>query len=190
MAKRELLRQPDFPKGWKELAGSSTGSGTLSSSLEFDQVARCEGVSVSHLGRSAWAGIGFDRLSDFEVVLESVGLFSSTINATTYYDLFASRKALSCLRPVVAGGSISGKIAKVTPSSITIAKVTFPKEGSATTALRLGFAAKVDSQIVHTQVDMILIRSATSLSLLIIPLAGVPVALVYSVAKNAAARLR
>lgn len=193
VARRELLRLSDFPKGWKATTKtSSSNSGPTFSTSQLHQIAKCEGVSVSGLGNAASAQIEFSRAKAVQFVFEFLGVFSSRTSATATYGIFSSPKASSCLGPLLAK-SIAAGTGKITASSVTTARLAFPKEGSATTAFRLGVPMKATTgQTVQLEADLIVIRSGRSLALLL-PVSivtGFPISLVHSLAKEAAARLK
>ena len=193
LAKGELLRLSDFPKGWKATTTkSSISSGTTSSTSQVDQIATCEGVSVSRLGRGASAQISLSRPKALQYVFEFVWVFSSASSATKAYRIFASSKAPGCLGPSLAKSISSGGTGNITASSITTARLAFPKEGSATTAFRLGIPVKSTGQTVQVEADVIAIRSGKSVALFV-PISivtGFPTSLAHSLGKKAAARLK
>ena len=195
-AKGKLLRRSDLPKGWKAAASAltSSSSGTTSSTSQIRQIAACEGVSVSKLGHHpGTAQISFSRAQAVQFVFESVVVFSSTSGAAEAYRIFASPKAPGCVGPMLAKAIASGATSKgITASSITTARLAFPKEGSATTALRLGIPVTSTGQKIQTRADFIVIRSGKSVALLV-PVSitkGFPTALAHSLGKKAAARLK
>ena len=190
-AKHELLRLSDFPKGW-EAAGKHSSSSRATSSTQLDQIAKCEGISVSQLGRSAAAGTSFLDPKTVQVVLEFVTAFSSTASASKAYDIFGSPKARRCLGPWFSKAITSKGVGKIAASTLSVARLAFPKEGSATTAFRLGIREKVVGHEVQMQVEFVVILRGSSLALLV-PVSGakpLPNALVYSLGKKAATLLQ
>ncbi len=192
-AHRELLHLSDLPAGWKVTKSTSTSSTSTGSTNDFTEVASCEGTSTSGLDANApSAQSSFTEQQTAQFVFELVGIFASTSAAKRTYGFFSNAKAPTCVGQLLAKSIASGATGSgITASKITTSRLPFPREGSATTALKLAIPLTVDGQALQMNADFVVIRSGKTIAVL------APVGLstvlsttfVTSLAKKAATRL-
>jgi hypothetical protein len=167
-AHQDLLRLSDLPTGWKVTKTTSTSSTSTASTNDFTEVASCEGTSASGLGvnvPSAQASFTHQQTAQF--VFELVGVFPSTSTANRTYGFFSDAKAPTCVGQLLAKSIASGATgAGLTATKITTARLPFPREGSATTALKLAIPLTVDGENLQMNADFIVIRSGKKIAVL------------------------
>jgi len=167
-AHQDLLRLSDLPTGWKVTKTTSTSSTSTSSTNDFTEVASCEGTSASGLGANVpSAQASFTRQQTAQFVFELVGVFPSTSTANQTYGFFSNAKAPTCVGQLLAKSIASGATgAGLTASKITTSRLPFPREGSATTALKLAIPLTVDGENLQMNADFIVIRSGKKIAVL------------------------
>jgi hypothetical protein len=167
-AHQDLLRLSDLPTGWKVTKTTSTSSTSTASTNDFTEVASCEGTSASGLGANVpSAQASFTHQQTAQFVFELVGVFPSTSTANRTYGFFSNAKAPTCVGQLLAKSIASGATgAGLTASKITTSRLPFPREGSATTALKLAIPLTVDGENLQMNADFIVIRSGKKIAVL------------------------
>jgi hypothetical protein len=167
-AHQDLLRLSDLPTGWKVTKTTSTSSTSTSSTNDFTEVASCEGTSAAGLGANVpSAQASFTHQQTAQFVFELVGVFPSTSTANRTYGFFSNAKAPTCVGQLLAKSIASGATgADLTASKITTSRLPFPREGSATTALKLAIPLTVDGENLQMNADFIVIRSGKKIAVL------------------------
>jgi hypothetical protein len=167
-AHQDLLRLSDLPTGWKVTKTTSTSSTSTASTNDFTEVASCEGTSTSGLGANVpSAQASFTHQQTAQFVFELVGVFPSTSTANRTYGFFSNAKAPTCVGQLLAKSIASGATgAGLTASKITTSRLPFPREGSATTALKLAIPLTVDGENLQMNADFIVIRSGKKIAVL------------------------
>jgi hypothetical protein len=168
VAHQDLLRLSDLPTGWKVTKTTSTSSTSTASTNDFTEVASCEGTSASGLGANVpSAQASFTDQQTAQFVFELVGVFPSTSTANRTYGFFSNAKAPTCVGQLLAKSIASGATgADLTASKITTSRLPFPREGSATTALKLAIPLTVDGENLQMNADFIVIRSGKKIAVL------------------------
>jgi len=167
-AHQDLLRLSDLPTGWKVTKTTSTSSTSTASTNDFTEVASCEGTSAAGLGANVpSAQASFTHQQTAQFVFELVGVFPSTSTANRTYGFFSNAKAPTCVGQLLAKSIASGATgAGLTASKITTSRLPFPREGSATTALKLAIPLTVDGENLQMNADFIVIRSGKKIAVL------------------------
>ena len=113
------------------------------------------------------AQASFTHQQTAQFVFELVGVFPSTSTANRTYGFFSNAKAPTCVGQLLAKSIASGATgAGLTASKITTSRLPFPREGSATTALKLAIPLTVDGENLQMNADFIVIRSGKKIAVL------------------------
>ena len=147
---------------------TSTSSTSTASTNDFTEVASCEGTSAAGLGANVpSAQASFTHQQTAQFVFELVGVFPSASTANRTYGFFSDAKAPTCVGQLLAKSIASGATgAGLTASKITTSRLPFPREGSATTALKLAIPLTVDGESLQMNADFIVIRSGKKIAVL------------------------